>query len=101
MKAFFFLWLARTAQSRSHRDRIAARQPNATARKRNSPNRLGAVLRRRASRALYAARLRDVVAAIRRIRTGATGERSKALQGVVPVPVMGLRRSGETTQATD
>jgi hypothetical protein len=36
-----------------------------------------------------------------RIRTVATGERSKALQGVVPVLVMGSRHPGETAQATD
>jgi hypothetical protein len=33
-----------------------------------------------------------------RIRTVATGERSKALQGVVPVLVMGTKHSGETAK---
>jgi len=37
-----------------------------------------------------------------RIRTVATGERSKALQGVVPVSVMGMTvHPGKTAQATD
>jgi hypothetical protein len=37
-----------------------------------------------------------------RIRTVAKGERSKALQGVVPVSVMGTTfRPGETTLAAD
>jgi hypothetical protein len=37
-----------------------------------------------------------------RIRTVATGERSKALQGAVPVSVMGMTlHPGETAQATD
>ena len=46
----------------------------------------------------YASPMTDVFP---RIRTVATGERSKALQGVVPVSVMGSRHLGETTQATD
>jgi hypothetical protein len=37
-----------------------------------------------------------------RIRTVATGERSKAQQGVVPVSVMGITlHPGKTAQATD
>jgi hypothetical protein len=37
-----------------------------------------------------------------RIRTVATGERSKALQGVVPISVMGMTlHPGKTAQATD